>query len=430
MAFQRHRFYSTLRHSAVEIVDARNIVQCSFLLHKSITYLDLNLSEYGHYRLGRYIIMGGGHRRLTWRNFINTEDSCRKVLIPARRLLYTLHLDIPQGREFNLRNGPITRHYDYNSESIHVDIRIKDIFFHSLFFSILECAFVNGSDKLKLIRWLLDFAPPELANLPNRILNHFLTEMHLECTDSIFVNKCLKKFHLIGSICRQEQPKILEYLLYHANKSAYSTKKCPSSKPSFIDMCISSLYLLNIGPYLKYRNEACFSTSAYTHFKRYLYLRKENLTRQVLEKAEGWMSKKRNHRLLQILMLFYHNYPDRSVPPEVLRLIWNSIPDAFITLEEIRNAYDGVLSDTEMGNIYNYYTAAIGETSQRQGNTPRSLLHYSRVSVRRILFKNKHWLPDGISQLCIPKCLHSFLNLEMQMYGCVHLMDTRDSSSE
>ncbi|KAF8795936.1 hypothetical protein HNY73_000380 [Argiope bruennichi] len=271
--FHIHRFYTTLRYSSVELVDISNIVQCSFLFHKSISYLDLNLSEYARYRQ-LYRGTGSGHRYLTWRNFINTEESCRNVLIPQRKLLYSLHLDIPHGREFSLRKGRTPHHFDYDSESIFVVVCIKENFFNPLFFRIFEFAFEQTCDKLKLIGWLVNFESPELANPPMRILNRFLTELYLKCTDSDLVNKCSKKFHLIGSLCRQEQPKMLEYLLYHANKSAYNKKKCPSSKPSFIDMCISSSYLLNVGPYLKYRNEACFSSNAYTHFKRYMYLRK------------------------------------------------------------------------------------------------------------------------------------------------------------
>ncbi|GBN87755.1 hypothetical protein AVEN_81933-1 [Araneus ventricosus] len=132
------------------------------------------------------------------------------------------------------------------------------------------------------------------------------------------------------------------------------------------------------------------------------------------------MSKTRLYRLLEILDIFDRRegvWVNHEQPPEpldvveALRLVWCSIPDAFVSLQEMQEAYGFALNSTEISDVHTYYEEAIRQTvSCRE---PRTLSQYCKITVRKILHKNNQWLPDGITQLNLPPKLQDYLNLQM-----------------
>ncbi|GBN70323.1 hypothetical protein AVEN_206111-1 [Araneus ventricosus] len=136
-----------------------------------------------------------------------------------------------------------------------------------------------------------------------------------------------------------------------------------------------------------------------------------------LSKPENLMSKLRLYRMLQIIFIFDIaiclglSYPNCQVhASEALRLVWSSIPDYFLCLEEMTDAYGNVLSAKAITERYNFYKEAIRQTDICR--EPRSLSQYCRSVIRKILADKKLWLPDGIKQLKLPPRLESFLNLQ------------------
>ncbi|GBL77389.1 hypothetical protein AVEN_41802-1 [Araneus ventricosus] len=111
---------------------------------------------------------------------------------------------------------------------------------------------------------------------------------------------------------------------------------------------------------------------------------------------------------MQVLFIFFAS-PTASAA-ECLRLLWNSLPDAFFGFEEIEMALQAGLSSETIRDVYNFYSGAVGEFHVRV--EPRSLKHLSRPTVRRMLWKSGCWIPDGIRLTGVPRELQSFLNLE------------------
>ncbi|GBN77429.1 hypothetical protein AVEN_146996-1 [Araneus ventricosus] len=137
-----------------------------------------------------------------------------------------------------------------------------------------------------------------------------------------------------------------------------------------------------------------------------------NLTEEKLHKVEKRMKRERIHQMLQIIWMHidcrqHHCNEDAS---EALRLIWCSVPDAYISFKEIKRAFRGVFRAEELKNIYDFYAKAVGEFSE--SFEPRSLQHLCRLIIRSTLRGNQIWIPEGLQQTCLPKSIESFLNFE------------------
>ncbi|KAF8770399.1 hypothetical protein HNY73_017937 [Argiope bruennichi] len=99
-----------------------------------------------------------------------------------------------------------------------------------------------------------------------------------------------------------------------------------------------------------------------------------------------------------------------SAASATLRLVWHSDPDIFLTLGELTETYEaGWLSPEVITDIYSFYCQAVGKVASTV--EPRSLQHYCRTTIRRILYENNQWLPEGIGSIGIPLKLQSYLNL-------------------
>ncbi|CAL1270303.1 unnamed protein product, partial [Larinioides sclopetarius] len=112
------------------------------------------------------------------------------------------------------------------------------------------------------------------------------------------------------------------------------------------------------------------------------------------------MSPRRFYFFMQLIFIFFRS---RSLPSasECLRLVWNSIPDAFFTFEEIEMALQADLSSETIRELYKFYSDSVG--ADPVFVEPRSLKQLSRPAVRRILCERGHWIPDGIKLLDVPK---------------------------
>ncbi|GBO41036.1 hypothetical protein AVEN_181741-1 [Araneus ventricosus] len=121
------------------------------------------------------------------------------------------------------------------------------------------------------------------------------------------------------------------------------------------------------------------------------------------------MSRRRFYYFMQLVFIFFR-CPTASAA-ECLRLLWNSLPDAFFSFEEIEMALQAGLRSETIKDLYNFYSGAFGVFHERV--EPRSLKHLCRPTVRRMLWKSGCWIPDGIRMTAVPRELQSFLNLEL-----------------
>ncbi|GIX75892.1 hypothetical protein CEXT_416211 [Caerostris extrusa] len=119
------------------------------------------------------------------------------------------------------------------------------------------------------------------------------------------------------------------------------------------------------------------------------------------------------HRVTE--KLFYNN--EDQVAEDILRLIWKSIPDPYLSLEELDNVYTSLkMSFTEhmfsenITEIFNYYSKTVSKSELHM--EPRSLQHLCRMQIRESLSQNFQ-LPKGLKQLKMPSKFKTYLQLEL-----------------
>ncbi|KAF8766621.1 hypothetical protein HNY73_019668 [Argiope bruennichi] len=426
-------FFSEVKYSLVELKSVRDVIRYSFIVRNSISYLDLEIYEHPRRHALRNITLANSISHIQ-KDFINMEEKC-KVMEPHRYFLYTLNLDLPNSKNFSLKFGPKPKKLTCLVVFPVGKIIVYDNLYCCIILNFVESVFKYTDKKLKILKWLLNFnilKESEFYRLPADIVNDFVNFLCPEFPDTAFMKEFFKKFDLVDWMLEYEKPEILEYLLHHAHRNGRRMLQNDTVQDqALICTCIIQLFFKNIGPLLKYRHAPEFPTDSYRDLIGEIWLQREaDLSTEALMRPESWMTRERNHLLLQIFWIYLTQWEDKPAAYEALRLIWNSIPHPYITFDEVQKAYREILSSEEIEDIYEFYVEAVGEgTSKIQ---PRSLKQYCRTAIRRILWQNNQWLPNGIQQIQLPKKLQAFLNLEKIFKRPIEdvEMDVEDYSAE
>ncbi|XP_042912164.1 uncharacterized protein [Parasteatoda tepidariorum] len=120
-------------------------------------------------------------------------------------------------------------------------------------------------------------------------------------------------------------------------------------------------------------------------------------------------------RSYQLFCLYLHYRYGISHPPFyyelVFRILWSSIPDPYITMEEFTRSFNWAKPQTfrKAMKAWDWYCKLVRDPDS-QGKCPRSLQHLSKCIIRRQL-KECFQLPKGVEWLDIPKCLKQYLLL-------------------
>ncbi|GBN38436.1 hypothetical protein AVEN_24326-1 [Araneus ventricosus] len=114
--------------------------------------------------------------------------------------------------------------------------------------------------------------------------------------------------------------------------------------------------------------------------------------------------------LLHLYWTFLNKHRNPSAASESLRLVWNAVPDSFITCNEIAAEFV-CLGSEKIADLYDFYCKAVGEYPEDV--RPRTLKHLCRSTIRYQLWRSEQWLPEGIERIGLPTRLQSYLKLEM-----------------
>ncbi|XP_042906729.1 uncharacterized protein [Parasteatoda tepidariorum] len=120
-------------------------------------------------------------------------------------------------------------------------------------------------------------------------------------------------------------------------------------------------------------------------------------------------------RSYQLFCLYLHYRYGKILPPFhyelVFRILWSSIPDPYITIEEFTRSFNWAKPQTfrKAMKAWDWYCKLVRDPDS-EGKCPRSLQHLSKCIIRRQL-KECFQLPKGVEKLDIPKCLKQYLLL-------------------
>ncbi|GBL73093.1 hypothetical protein AVEN_128246-1 [Araneus ventricosus] len=387
-----------------------NIVKFSFIVQKSLSPLDLELC--------RFCLQRGENNKDTRSYFdpfplspkntyISTEESCRKYFWEDRAIMYERNLDVSNCIEQSLRKNlpePALESYGTYFNKLSISNTVDRCVLHNIKMHASE----NPDHKIKFIRMLVrlqKLQDPFIEQFWAKYVTEFLKDLRDRSNDSNLVKAVLKLIDFEAWMIDNQDPELLEDLLFHVRLSKCNLKEGIEYKRDFINECTIENKFMDVAPFLKYKDCPHFTSETYRHLKKKM---RRHLMGQSMKKAEYYLGRKRSFLLLQILWFYYNqNYPSASV---ALHLIWESVPDAYISLREIVLIFAEFLSPVTVNKIYSFYTRAIGKSSE--SNNPRSLLHFCKTTIRRSLGSKKLWLPDAIKQAGFPTEIEQYLSLE------------------
>ncbi|KAF8791294.1 uncharacterized protein LOC129960354 [Argiope bruennichi] len=416
------RFAGDLQYRSIPLISSKDIVQFSFIVQKSISYLDLKLCR--HSRLAR---VAGIYQRV-WSSplhFISTEEKCRKILTPSRSILYTLHLDLPKGRELPLNEGGHLRQQRNTTFGVAKTLpHIGEIYIYREYYYVVISDYIlyasySLDQETQLNHWLSHFnviKESEFHQLHIRIVSSFLKHVYTNNLDFSVCKEFYQQFKFKMCLSRYESLKYLEYFLYNACYSGRSFEEdrppaeALSHEQDLIDYCFNGTFV-NVVSLLK-----CIDSprlSAYNVYVAHL-LKVMHFDEDALQRAGTWMSEERRCLMLQLLIIALKISKGGCVITlcAVFHLLWNAVGAPFLSSLEINRFFSEILNQNERYVIQWFYTKVMGEIHERV--EPRSLKHICRTVVRKRLYIGKQWIPDAIVQLNLPVELESYVNLGLE----------------
>ncbi|GBN94114.1 hypothetical protein AVEN_142351-1 [Araneus ventricosus] len=424
MALREPDFPRRSQHIDVELMDAESIVKCCFVVQKSVTYLDLSVSYHS-----TLIKKKGLERCLTEifapvpgvlsTFFICTKEQLRRILAPDRKILYLYHLDLPNGRERTLRQGR-PENLSLISCSKVYSLRPFPCLYKRNFYRYIQEVVHHSKQKVALImRLLKPIKSVVFINEYYVLIHYFLEILYSRCTDSnIFVNFMSQIDFREWLLYHTGRRYILESILFHCHKCKYDLLEQMPFCCDPINISMLAGRFDNVAVLLRYRDAPRFAMFPCKDTLEKLSRRPRNprTREELLQPAfEGLLSSRRLLLLLQIICSFFEGPCIRNMRgvthatrSEALRLVWRSIPDPYITFDEMTRVCGRRYRITNLRNAhYTYRKAVVFDSSFIQ---PRTLRQYCRTTIRKSLSDN-HKLPEGVDRLGLPTDMKLFLNL-------------------
>ncbi|GBN25056.1 hypothetical protein AVEN_65055-1 [Araneus ventricosus] len=401
----------------IYIDEADDVVKYSFVVHKSVTYLDLSLCELSVLKgktWGLRIPMTPKSilYRVLLKKYICTEEACKKHLAPNRKLLYNFHLDVPNRLERSLQNTEPYERIRYCSKGVLLNkIGTKPNWFEKEFNEMINEIFMRTRKKVKFLRRVSEAAKRLKFIGKNRYIREkglfFLYAYH---ADSTAVVDFMTAMDFEDGFFLGLHPKALEFYVQRTHRASSELGKLPFG----IDLINASIGSYPYREYekvvslFKFCSAPRFCKKTYEETKLRIDWKSLNLPDDTSETPvkNGLMTKERYFLILQILDIYLDDGPEEL---ESLQLVWRSIPDVVICLDELKAAFPALMGTKRIKEIHGYIRNITGEEAVFP--QPRSLKHYCRCAVRKILCGNGQ-LSTGIDSLALMSELQSYLKLE------------------
>ncbi|KAF8770307.1 hypothetical protein HNY73_017853 [Argiope bruennichi] len=229
--------------------------------------------------------------------------------------------------------------------------------------------------------------------------------MHPGFNDSEFANDCFRKLNFRNWMLFFERPDGVGNLLYQIHLLGRKREHIRWSY-FFIERCLVHPSLLYVNDVLKFSDALSFRSNIHNYLLRRVLRNfrswsRQQFSRNLREKRRmSWRTRQRTSLLLQLFWIHQNIFETNTAASEALRLVWNSVPDAHLSSEEINDIFKNILNSNEIVNLYKFYSEAVCEFHAVV--EPRSLKHYCRISIRKSLCRNKQWIPEGVQRIGLP----------------------------
>ncbi|GFY41470.1 SOCS box domain-containing protein [Trichonephila inaurata madagascariensis] len=225
------------------------------------------------------------------------------------------------------------------------------------------------------------------------------------CDDSNIICDMFFAFHFVAEDIIIEDRTNIDFYLQHSQVSKYIWFE----EDSFVDACVYYKRPSSMETVLLYYNPSRFSERYFDHNYRVVTNMMCWFNNELLRPLDlGMLSTERYFLLIQMMKIFLQT-PEPSAT-ESVRLIWNSVPDSLISLNELNQYYGAIMDSEVLEAIFEFYSEAVG--SKPSYCQPRALKHLSKCTVRSVMEMNGQLCPKNIEKLFIPRELRTYLKLQ------------------
>ncbi|GBM53785.1 hypothetical protein AVEN_145354-1 [Araneus ventricosus] len=204
---------------------------------------------------------------------------------------------------------------------------------------------------------------------------------------------------------------VFEFVLYKTNQGKYNLWTLPQCE--MINASIYFRLFKRTEALLQYRDGARFCNKLYDNLKR--SVGRVGLFKRGPEcpVEKRLITKERHFLILQIFDVFCRN-PFGGL--KALQMLWRSIPDPFITMDELTSVFTKQQNTRFIEKICNFIEEITGkEVAEERRCQPRKLKHNCRILIRRAL-SNNFQLSTGIAELNLPLSLAVFSGLNISVF--------------
>ncbi|GIY14828.1 hypothetical protein CEXT_686071 [Caerostris extrusa] len=306
----------------------------------SLKSLDLNLGEYSLFEKG--IENAGFPFRFDipdlfpafGKIFVKDEDLYSQALVEEWKIINSLHLDLPFKQELKMRNlSQVEGYWPYIKSFCIYPSNVVFLFYKNLFIDMVTSA-IGQTDQIvnvtrKMFKPLQFILEPFKRNIGSQYYQYHVTEsllpiIYKQSLDSNVIKDFLCMFDFEWFITMNQNPEMEEYIFHCANEDNIYLLRKMSNIHRWVAQSIISLHIERLNLFLKYNNMLEFQVRYYQRIMATLVTVMvyplNTLTIQITAGQSMLTQEAQN----------------------ILKLIWNSIPDPYLCFEELDDAYESL----------------------------------------------------------------------------------------